>query len=69
MRKRASVALLRLKDPELILLDEPFSALDPTGIDEISRLLMQLPATQIWFLIKWKERHNSAIVVFCLRVD
>ena len=47
MRKRASVALLRLKDPELILLDEPFSALDPSGIDEISKLLMALPATQI----------------------
>lgn len=47
MRKRASVALLRLKDPELILLDEPFSALDPSGIDEISSLLRQLPATQI----------------------
>lgn len=47
MRKRASVALLRLKDPELILLDEPFSALDPTGIDEVATLLQALPATQI----------------------
>lgn len=47
MRKRASVALLRLKDPDLILLDEPFSALDPTGIDEIATLLNELPATQI----------------------
>jgi heme exporter protein A len=47
MRKRASVALLRLKDPDLILLDEPFSALDPTGIDEIAALLTDLPATQI----------------------
>ena len=47
MRKRASVALLRLKDPELILLDEPFSALDPTGIDEVASLLQALPATQI----------------------
>ncbi len=47
MRKRASVALLRLKDPDLILLDEPFSALDPTGIDEIAALLNELPATQI----------------------
>ena len=47
MRKRASVALLRLKDPELILLDEPFSALDPSGIDEIAGLLMGLSATQV----------------------
>ena len=47
MRKRASVALLRLKDPDLILLDEPFSALDPNGIDEIAGLLMELSATQV----------------------
>ena len=47
MRKRASVALLRLKNPDLILLDEPFSALDPSGVDEISFLLSELSATQI----------------------
>ena len=39
--------LFRLKDPELILLDEPFSALDPSGIDEIAGLLMELSATQV----------------------
>ena len=47
MRKRASVALLRLKNPDLILLDEPFSALDPKGVDEIASLFQQMPATQI----------------------
>lgn len=47
MRKRASVALLRLKNPELILLDEPFSALDPSGVDDIATLLSEIPATQV----------------------
>ena len=47
MRKRASIALLQLKNPELILLDEPFSALDPSGIDEISSLLVSSNAAMI----------------------
>ena len=47
MRKRASVALLRLKEPELVLLDEPFSALDPTGIDDIASLFESMTATQV----------------------
>ena len=47
MRKRASVALLRLKNPDLILLDEPFSALDPKGVDEIAALLSQMQGTQV----------------------
>lgn len=47
MRKRASVALLRLKEPEIIFLDEPFSALDPKGIDDIATLFESMEAAQI----------------------
>ena len=45
MKKRASIALLLLKKPELILLDEPFSALDPKGVEQLSELFLSLGAT------------------------
>lgn len=45
MKKRASIALLLLKRPELILLDEPFSALDPKGVEQLSNLFVSMGAT------------------------
>lgn len=45
MRKRLSLALLLLKGPELVLLDEPFAALDPSGMDDVAGLVRELPGT------------------------
>ena len=67
MRKRASVALLRLKDPELILLDEPFSALDPAGIEEISSLLSEMNKTMI--LVSHQIERASALCERCVLLE
>jgi heme exporter protein A len=47
MRKRLSLALLLLKEPALALVDEPFAALDPLGMDAVEALMRGLPGTVV----------------------
>lgn len=42
MKQRLAVAATLLKDPELIILDEPANGLDPAGIVDIRRLIRSL---------------------------
>ncbi len=46
MKQRLAVAATLLKDPDLIILDEPANGLDPAGIVEIRQLIRSLAAEQ-----------------------
>ena len=42
MRKRLSFARLLLQDPDVVLIDEPYGQLDPSGFDFVDGLLAEL---------------------------
>lgn len=56
--QRVALAKVILKDPPLILADEPTAALDPTNGDEIMKLLLSLKNDRRTIII---ATHNSSI--------
>src|SRR6476469_3736226 len=51
MKQRLAIAATLLKDPELLILDEPTNGLDPAGIREIRDMIRELGASGVTVLI------------------
>jgi ABC-2 type transport system ATP-binding protein len=49
-QQRAQLAVALVHDPELLVLDEPFSGLDPGGIDDMSSILKERAAEGVTVL-------------------
>jgi len=49
-QQRAQLAVALVHDPELLVLDEPFSGLDPGGIDDMSSILAERAAEGVTVL-------------------
>jgi ABC-2 type transport system ATP-binding protein len=51
MKQRLAIAATLLKDPELLILDEPTNGLDPAGIREIREMIRALGAQGVTVLV------------------
>ncbi|RXG21017.1 ABC transporter ATP-binding protein [Leeuwenhoekiella marinoflava] len=51
MKQRLGIAIALLNDPEILILDEPFSGLDPTGVASLIKLIKELAAQDIAILL------------------
>ena len=58
MKQRLSIARALINDPKILLLDEPFTGLDPKGINIISSILNNLKSTGKTILL---TTHNLAL--------
>lgn len=52
MKQRLSIAMALIKNPKIILLDEPTNGLDPKGIIEMRELIKEL-----------SQKHNKTIII------
>jgi heme ABC exporter ATP-binding subunit CcmA len=60
MRQRASLARVLLSQPELLLLDEPFSNMDVESVEQMVRLLARFRSSRRTILITTHQRDLAA---------
>jgi NitT/TauT family transport system ATP-binding protein len=53
MRQRVAICRALISDPQILLMDEPFSALDAITRDELNIMMLEL----------WERYHKTAIFV------
>ena len=51
MKQRLGIALALAREPELLILDEPTNGLDPAGIEEVRRLLVELSGEGVTVMV------------------
>ena len=51
MKQRLGIALALARQPELLILDEPTNGLDPAGIEEVRRLLVELSGKGVTVMV------------------
>lgn len=66
MKQRLGIADVLIKDPKVIVFDEPTSGIDPQGIDEVLTLISQMAKRKITAIISSHQLHHIQRV--CSRV-
>ena len=61
-RRRLEITRALVTDPRLILLDEPFSGVDPKAVNEIQEIILQLRAGGIGILLTDHNVHDTLSV-------
>lgn len=62
-RRRLEITRSLVTDPSLILLDEPFSGVDPIAVHDVQQIILQLKHRGLSILI---TDHNVQEVLFCV---
>jgi ABC-2 type transport system ATP-binding protein len=66
MKQRLGIADVMMKNPKVIIFDEPTSGIDPQGVDEVLKLINHLKESGITAIISSHQLHHIQAV--CSRV-
>jgi len=66
MRQRLGLADVTIKNPEVIILDEPTSGIDPAGVQDFIRLIQQL-SDETGLTVLFSSHHLNQVQTVCDR--